>query len=124
MCLRLTEIMCYASSMTSAQDAHDELQEFQQMSRDYETELETELKQCEARNKELHSHNERLRSELENIKVGHCTVWGCNISLQVTSLRRAKSFGNQDVATLHIPIFAFRKNLRLCTLMPFGKCRG
>lgn len=65
-----------ASVMASAQDAHDELQEFQQMSRDYETELETELKQCEARNKELHSHNERLRSELENIKVGHCIERG------------------------------------------------
>lgn len=57
-----------AKHQQSAQDAHEELQEFQQMSRDYETELETELKQCEARNKELHSHNERLRSELENIK--------------------------------------------------------
>ncbi|XP_048105319.1 nuclear distribution protein nudE homolog 1-like [Alosa alosa] len=52
----------------SALNAHDELQEFQQMSRDYETELETELKQCEARNKELQSNNERLRSELDNIK--------------------------------------------------------
>ncbi|KAL2087065.1 hypothetical protein ACEWY4_018124 [Coilia grayii] len=52
----------------SARDAHDELQEFQQMSRDYETELETELKQCEARNRELQSNNERMRSELESIK--------------------------------------------------------
>lgn len=83
--------MCDASSMASAQDAHDELQEFQQMSRDYETELETELKQCEARNKELQSHNERLRSELENIKVGHCTDGGCNISQQVTCLSGAPS---------------------------------
>uniref|UniRef100_A0A667ZHC7 NudE neurodevelopment protein 1 n=1 Tax=Myripristis murdjan TaxID=586833 RepID=A0A667ZHC7_9TELE len=41
---------------------------FQQMSRDYEAELETELKQCEARNKELLSDNNRLRMELECIK--------------------------------------------------------
>lgn len=51
-----------------ADDAQEELQEFQQMSRDYEAELETELKQCEARNKELLSDNNRLCFELENLK--------------------------------------------------------
>lgn len=52
----------------SAEEAQEELQEFQQMSRDYEVELETELKQCEARNRELLSANNRLRMELENYK--------------------------------------------------------
>lgn len=52
-----------------ADEARDELQEFQQMSRDYEAELETELKQCEARNRELLATNNRLRSEMENFKV-------------------------------------------------------
>ena len=52
-----------------AEEAHEELQEFQQMSRDYEAELETELKHCEARNKELLSDNSRLRMELDNIRV-------------------------------------------------------
>jgi hypothetical protein len=52
-----------------AEEAQEELQEFQQMSRDYEAELETELKQCEARNRELLSNNNRLRMELENIQV-------------------------------------------------------
>ncbi|XP_029000678.1 nuclear distribution protein nudE homolog 1 [Betta splendens] len=51
-----------------AEEAHDELQEFQQMSRDYEAELETELKQCERRNKELLLDNNRLCMELETIK--------------------------------------------------------
>ncbi|XP_073713239.1 nuclear distribution protein nudE homolog 1 [Misgurnus anguillicaudatus] len=51
-----------------AEEAQEELQEFQQMSRDYEVELETELKQCEARNRELLSANNRLRMELENYK--------------------------------------------------------
>ncbi|XP_045548033.1 LOW QUALITY PROTEIN: nuclear distribution protein nudE homolog 1-like [Salmo salar] len=51
-----------------AEEAQEELQEFQQMSRDYEAELETELKQCEARNRELLSNNNRLRMELENIQ--------------------------------------------------------
>ncbi|XP_075946719.1 nuclear distribution protein nudE homolog 1-like [Anarhichas minor] len=51
-----------------ADEAHEELQEFQQMSRDYEAELEAMLKQCEGRNKELLLDNNRLRIELENIK--------------------------------------------------------
>lgn len=54
-----------------ADESLAELQEFQQMSRDYEAELETELKQCEGRNKELRLDNNRLRMELENIKVHH-----------------------------------------------------
>lgn len=53
----------------SAEEAREELQEFQQMSRDYEVELETELKQCEVRNHELLSANNRLKMELENYKV-------------------------------------------------------
>lgn len=52
-----------------ADEAQEELQEFQQMSRDYEAELEIELKQCEGRNKELLLDNNRLRMELESIKV-------------------------------------------------------
>ena len=55
--------------MHSAEEAQEELQEFQQMSRDYEVELETELKQCEARNRELLSANNRLRMDLESYKV-------------------------------------------------------
>lgn len=51
-----------------AAEAQEELQEFQQMSRDYEAELETELKQCETRNKELLIDNNRLRMELESMK--------------------------------------------------------
>ncbi|TMS22817.1 Nuclear distribution protein nudE-like protein 1 [Larimichthys crocea] len=51
-----------------ADEAQEELQEFQQMSRDYEAELETELKQCEGRNKELLLDNNRLCMELENLK--------------------------------------------------------
>uniref|UniRef100_A0A3B4WX40 NudE neurodevelopment protein 1 n=1 Tax=Seriola lalandi dorsalis TaxID=1841481 RepID=A0A3B4WX40_SERLL len=57
-----------AKHQQSAEEAQEELQEFQQMSRDYEGELETELKQCEARNRELLSANNRLRMELENYK--------------------------------------------------------
>ncbi|XP_016383171.1 nuclear distribution protein nudE homolog 1-A-like [Sinocyclocheilus rhinocerous] len=51
-----------------AEEAQEELQEFQQMSRDYEAELETELKQCDARYRELLMANNRLRMELENYK--------------------------------------------------------
>ncbi|XP_068581696.1 nuclear distribution protein nudE homolog 1-A-like isoform X2 [Cebidichthys violaceus] len=57
-----------ARQQQSAEEAHEELQEFQQMSRDYEVELEAELKQCEVRNRELLSANHRLRTELESYK--------------------------------------------------------
>uniref|UniRef100_H3D139 NudE neurodevelopment protein 1 n=1 Tax=Tetraodon nigroviridis TaxID=99883 RepID=H3D139_TETNG len=57
-----------ARNQQSAEEAQEELQEFQQMSRDYEVELETELKQCEMRNRELISANSRLKMELENYK--------------------------------------------------------
>ncbi|XP_029945460.1 nuclear distribution protein nudE homolog 1-A-like [Salarias fasciatus] len=57
-----------ARHQQSAEEAQEELQEFQQMSRDYEVELEAELKQCEARNRELLTANNRLRMELENYK--------------------------------------------------------
>nr|XP_046270859.1 nuclear distribution protein nudE homolog 1-like isoform X2 [Scatophagus argus] len=57
-----------AMHQQSAQEAQEELQEFQQMSRDYEVELETELKQCEERNRELLVANSRLKMELENYK--------------------------------------------------------
>uniref|UniRef100_A0A8P4G8I6 NUDE domain-containing protein n=1 Tax=Dicentrarchus labrax TaxID=13489 RepID=A0A8P4G8I6_DICLA len=57
-----------ARHQQSAEEAQEELQEFQQMSRDYEVELETELKQCEARNRELLAANNRLQMELENYK--------------------------------------------------------
>ncbi|KAI5097100.1 nuclear distribution protein nudE-like 1 [Silurus meridionalis] len=57
-----------AQHQQRADEAQDELQEFQQMSRDYEAELETELKQCESRNRELLSTNNRLRGELESFK--------------------------------------------------------
>lgn len=50
------------------------------MSRDYEVELETELKQCEARNRELLNANNRLRMELENYKVGY---WEDAVSKEV-----------------------------------------
>ncbi|KAL6102426.1 nde1 [Pungitius sinensis] len=57
-----------ARQQQSAEEAREELQEFQQMSRDYEVELEAELKQREAQNRELLSANSRLRMDLENYK--------------------------------------------------------
>uniref|UniRef100_A0A3Q2XMF7 NudE neurodevelopment protein 1 n=1 Tax=Hippocampus comes TaxID=109280 RepID=A0A3Q2XMF7_HIPCM len=51
-----------------AEEAREELQEFQQMSRDYEAELEAELKVYEKRNRELLAANNRLRMDLENYK--------------------------------------------------------
>lgn len=64
-----------------ADESQAELQEFQQMSRDYEAELEAELKQCEGRNKELRLDNNRLHMELENIKVINRHVAGLGVHL-------------------------------------------
>lgn len=45
------------------------MREFQEGSREYEAELETQLQQTEFRNRDLLSENNRLRMELESIKV-------------------------------------------------------
>ncbi|XP_061701693.1 nuclear distribution protein nudE homolog 1-A-like isoform X2 [Syngnathoides biaculeatus] len=57
-----------AKHRQSAEEAQEELQEFQQMSHDYEAELEAELKVYETRNRELLAANNRLRMDLENYK--------------------------------------------------------
>ncbi|XP_019745314.1 nuclear distribution protein nudE homolog 1-A-like [Hippocampus comes] len=57
-----------AKHQHNAEEAREELQEFQQMSRDYEAELEAELKVYEKRNRELLAANNRLRMDLENYK--------------------------------------------------------
>ncbi|KAM8933575.1 nuclear distribution protein nudE homolog 1 [Pelodytes ibericus] len=49
-------------------DIKEELQEFQEASREYEAELEAQLQQTEGRNRDLISENNRLRMELESIK--------------------------------------------------------
>lgn len=85
--------------MRSAEEAQEELQEFQQMSRDYEVELETELKQCEVRNRELLSANNRLRIELENYKVqiSLSVYWMLGKKIQYPVSQRSKPI--QDIET-------------------------
>lgn len=51
-----------------AENTQEELREFQEGSREYEAELETQLQQTEFRNRDLLSENNRLRMELESIK--------------------------------------------------------
>ncbi|XP_058142373.1 nuclear distribution protein nudE homolog 1 isoform X2 [Dasypus novemcinctus] len=51
-----------------AENTQEELREFQEGSREYEAELETQLQQIETRNRDLLSENNRLRLELETIK--------------------------------------------------------
>ncbi|XP_054991715.1 nuclear distribution protein nudE homolog 1 isoform X1 [Sorex araneus] len=51
-----------------ADDAQEELREFQEGSREYEAELETQLQQVEGRNRDLQSENSRLRLELDALK--------------------------------------------------------
>nr|XP_056722255.1 nuclear distribution protein nudE homolog 1-like [Euleptes europaea] len=51
-----------------AEKAQEELWEFQEGSREYEAELETQLQQAESQNKDLRSENGRLRMEIEATK--------------------------------------------------------
>lgn len=60
----------------SCQDAQEELQEFQEGSRELEAELEAQLCQAEHRLRDLQSENERLKNEISNLKVTVC-VCGC-----------------------------------------------
>lgn len=53
----------------SCQDAQEELQEFQEGSRELEAELEAQLCQAEHRLRDLQSENERLKNEIGNLKV-------------------------------------------------------
>ncbi|XP_053551055.1 nuclear distribution protein nudE homolog 1 [Bombina bombina] len=50
------------------QNAQEELQEFQEGSREYEAELELQLQQIENQNRDVLSENNRLRMELESLK--------------------------------------------------------
>ncbi|NXX50091.1 NDE1 protein, partial [Tricholaema leucomelas] len=51
-----------------AENTQEELHEFQEGSREYEAELETQLQQTESRNRDLLSENNHLRMELESVK--------------------------------------------------------
>lgn len=51
------------------QEARDELDEFQEGSRELEAELGTQLEQAEARQRELLAAKTRLESENESLKV-------------------------------------------------------
>lgn len=55
----------------SCQDAQEELQEFQEGSRELEAELEAQLSQAEHRLRDLQAENERLKNEASNLKVNH-----------------------------------------------------
>lgn len=68
MCV-LSELFSDIWDFCRAENTQEELREFQEGSREYEAELETQLQQIESRNRDLLSENNRLRMELETIKV-------------------------------------------------------
>lgn len=55
--------------MRRLQEARDELEEFQEGSRELEAELETQLEQAESRQRELLAAKVRLEAENESLKV-------------------------------------------------------
>lgn len=60
---------CLCVHPHSCQEAQEELQEFQEGSRELEAELEAQLCQAEHRLRDLQSENERMKNEMANIKV-------------------------------------------------------
>lgn len=64
---------------SSCQDAQEELQEFQEGSRELEAELEAQLGQAEHRLRDLQIENERLKNELTNLKVSGPDNLLCNL---------------------------------------------
>ncbi|XP_061740884.1 nuclear distribution protein nudE-like 1-B isoform X3 [Nerophis ophidion] len=54
--------------MNSCHDAQEELQEFQEGSRELEAELEAQLGQAERRLRDLQTENERLKNDVDNLK--------------------------------------------------------
>ncbi|KAG9337880.1 hypothetical protein JZ751_027532 [Albula glossodonta] len=73
------------------QDAQNELLEFQEGSRELEAELEAQLGQAEGRLRDLQVENQRLKSEVDTLKVGakvraavsHCDQCGTLVKLAV-----------------------------------------
>lgn len=53
----------------SCREAREELLEFQEGSRELEAELEAQLGQAEHRLKDLHAENQRLKNDMETLKV-------------------------------------------------------
>ncbi|XP_069503225.1 nuclear distribution protein nudE homolog 1 [Ambystoma mexicanum] len=62
------EISYWKELAVKYKQCEEELREFQEGSREYEAELETQLQHTENRNRDLLSENNRLRMELESIK--------------------------------------------------------
>lgn len=62
-------IYVYFFLLCSFQDAQEELQEFQEGSRELEAELEAQLSQAEHRLRDLQTENEKLKNEVSNLKV-------------------------------------------------------
>lgn len=65
----------------SCQEAQEELQEFQEGSRELEAELETQLCQAEHRLRDLQSENERLKNEMANLKVTRPVGFSVSLTL-------------------------------------------
>lgn len=68
-CLPVCGLFVFFPPPRSCQDAQEELQEFQEGSRELEAELEAQLCQAEHRLRDLQSENGRLKNEISNLKV-------------------------------------------------------
>lgn len=59
----------YGLTLFRWQDTKEEFDEYQQNSQELESEMEIQLEQSERKTKELTSHNEKLQTELDSLRV-------------------------------------------------------
>lgn len=68
--LSYVKLLIYGILSCRYEETKLDLEEFQESSRELETELEAQLLQTETRNKELKALSSRLQLECESLKVG------------------------------------------------------
>lgn len=65
----LIGILIFAYVLCRYEDTKEDLDEFQASSQELEAEMEVQLEQSEKKVKDLMSHNERLQTELDQLRV-------------------------------------------------------
>lgn len=87
-------------------ETQQELEEFQEGSRDLETELEAQLEQVEAKNKELQATNQQLKIECERLqaKLNNCQTESsstiCNLQDELQEMKLVKEDLQQYIRKL------------------------
>ena len=74
-----TPLLCNVLCNCRYEDTKEELDEYEASSKELEAEMEVQLEQSEKKVKDLTSHNERLQTELEQLRVSY---WHNNVDIR------------------------------------------